>query len=227
MWPRRHQHRCQRSAMVCAMVFRLLAADPRLYRHWRQCAQHRRRLILVSRHQVPMAVKGDRDARVAHVGGERLGVDPGVGVATPREDRTQARFQLPRCEACARPTGSEAASPGGPAWSPSPAAASSQASPRSATTCTQTRLEGLTSNCGAVVAERVAALIDDMPRRMLDDLAGARSRLALLPSRSSGAGSIPVDGDAPEGGAGIRRRLSVLRLEILTPDRCGADQLLR
>ena len=42
------------------------------------------------------------------------------------------------------------------------------------------RLEAVAAGADERVGEQVATLVDDMPKRMLDDLAGARSRIALL-----------------------------------------------
>ncbi len=73
---------------------RSIRAVPRLHE---VCVQTHGRLRLAARHQMPVAIEGDRDAGVADVGGERLGVYPrrdhhrGEGVAAlVKADRLKA-----------------------------------------------------------------------------------------------------------------------------------------
>lgn len=60
------------------------------------------------------------------------------------------------------------------------------------------RLEGLAARRGEDVAERVESLTDDLPKRMLEDLAGARSRVALLADSEFGRWLGPAEDGRPE-----------------------------
>jgi hypothetical protein len=60
------------------------------------------------------------------------------------------------------------------------------------------RLEAVAAGADAQVGEQVATLVDDMPKRMLDDLAGARSRIALLAESEFGRWLDPNGGESRE-----------------------------
>ena len=60
------------------------------------------------------------------------------------------------------------------------------------------RLEAVAVDRGEEIAARVEALTDDVPRRMLEDLAGARSRVALLAESDFGRWLGPGDQAVPE-----------------------------
>ena len=60
------------------------------------------------------------------------------------------------------------------------------------------RLEAVAASADERVGKGVATLVDDMPKRMLDDLAGARSRIALLAESEFGRWLDPNGGTARE-----------------------------
>lgn len=60
------------------------------------------------------------------------------------------------------------------------------------------RLDGLAATAGEEILERVEVLTADLPRRMLDDLAGARSRIALLAESEFGSWLLPSENGTPE-----------------------------
>jgi hypothetical protein len=76
------------------------------------------------------------------------------------------------------------------------------------------RLEVLAEGLGDAWVEDVQTLTDDMPRRMLDDLAGARSRIALLAESEFGRWLSPSEDGDPE-------------LDLEEVIRCGGVAYLR